>query len=82
MIATITRLLGHRRLDFKDRDGSDVKGMQLYVSFSEDGVTGEMCDKLFVRDGVELPPLTPGMNLDVTYNHKGRVVAIKAAPKG
>lgn len=72
-------LLGYRKLDFTTDDGNAVKGTQLFVRFPEDGVTGEMCDKLFVRDGVELPALTPGMTLDISFNRKGKVAAVKVA---
>lgn len=73
-------LLGFRHLDFTTDDGSAVKGVQLFVAFAEDGVTGRMADKLFIRDGIALPTLTPGMTLDISFNRKGRVVSIKAAP--
>lgn len=72
-------LLGYRPLDFTTDDGNAVKGTQLFVRFPEDGVTGEMCDKLFVRDGIELPALTPGMTLDIRFNRKGKVAAVKVA---
>lgn len=72
-------LLGFRHLDFSTDDGSSVKGDQLFVAFAEDGVTGRMADKLFIRDGIALPTLTPGMMLDIGFNHKGRVISVKAA---
>lgn len=72
------RLLGFRELDFKSDRGEAIKGTQLFVGFDENGVTGQAVDKLFVRDGLDLPELTPGMVLDVQYNRKGRVVAVKA----
>ena len=74
------KLVGFRKLDFLDENGSPVKGTQLFTTYPEDGVIGEMSGKIFVRDGMELPSLTPGMMLDITYNRKGRVVAVKAAP--
>ena len=72
-------LLGFRHLDFSTDDGSSVKGDQLFVAFAEDGVTGRMADKLFIRDGIALPALTPGMMLDISFNRKGRVISVKAA---
>lgn len=73
------KLLGFRRLDFVTDDGSAVKGTQLFTSHQEDGVTGETIAKLFIREGVELPPLSPGMVLDVAFTNKGRVEAVKTA---
>ena len=75
----IMTLKGYRKLDFTTDDGNVIKGNQLFVSFPEDGVTGEMTDKLFIQDGMELPALAPGMSLDVTFNRRGKVVAVKAA---
>lgn len=73
------RLVGYRKLDFLDDNGSHVKGTQLFTTYAEDGVTGEMCGKYFIREGMDLPALTPGMALDITFNRKGKVVAVKAA---
>lgn len=73
-------LLGFRHLDFTTDDGSAVKGVQLFVAFAEDGVTGRMADKLFIRDGIALPALTPGMMLDISFNRKGKVESVKTAP--
>lgn len=72
-------LLGYRILDFES-DGGRVKGTQTFVSYSEDGVVGQMTDKLFFKDGFELPELTPGMTLDVTFNRRGRPEKVAAAP--
>lgn len=73
------KLHGYKKLDFSDDNGNPVKGTQLYTSYPEDGVTGEACGKLFIRDGIDIPPLTVGMMLDITYNRKGKAVAVKAA---
>lgn len=72
------KLLGFRKLDFTTEDGT-VKGTQLFTGNEEENVTGLMTDKLFIRDGMELPALTVGMTLDVEFNRKGKVVAVKAA---
>lgn len=73
------KLHGFKPLEFPDEKGNLVKGTNLFTSYPEDGVIGEACGKLFIRDGMELPPLTVGMMLDITYNRKGKVVAVKAA---
>lgn len=51
------RVLGYRKLDFKADDGSLVQGTQVFTAHLEDGVTGETISKLFVREGMALPPL-------------------------
>jgi hypothetical protein len=75
------KLLGARELDFKSGDGTAVKGSQLYVSFPEDGVVGEMTDKLFLRDGFTLPACKPGDMLAITFNRKGKPEAITLVGK-
>lgn len=72
-------VMGHRVLDFES-DGGRVKGTQLFVAYAEDGVVGQMTDKLFFKDGFDLPELTPGMTLDVTFNRRGRPEKVVAAP--
>ena len=73
-------LMGLRTLDFES-NGDQIKGMQLFVAYPEDGVEGQMTDKIFLRDGFELPDgLKPGMNLDVTFNRRGRPEKVVAAP--
>lgn len=73
------RLEGFQKIDFIADDGNPIKGHQLFMTWDEDGVSGRMAGKQFVRDGMELPALTVGMTLDVEFNRKGKVVAIKAA---
>lgn len=71
-------LLGYKLLDFTNDRGESVKGTQAFVSFQEDGVTGQRTDKLFFKDGMVIPELTPGMTLDVAYNRKGKPEKVTA----
>jgi len=74
MLAT---LLGSRVLDFVADDGSKIKGTQLFVSFTEDGVTGQAADKFFVKDGMEIPAkLAPGLKVEIDFNRKGKVEGV------
>ena len=70
-------LLGYKLLDFMS-NGGPVKGTQLFVGFTEDGVVGQRTDKLFLRDGFELPELQPGMTLEVTFNRHGKPEKVTA----
>jgi len=71
----VVYLLGYKPLDFTNNRGELVKGTQVFVAFQEDGVVGRQVDKLFFKDGMELPKLNPGMTLNVTYNRKGKPVS-------
>lgn len=65
-------LRGYRQIDFKSDDGP-VRGIHLFVTFQEDGVTGEMVDKLFLREGFPVPKgLTVGGQIDVAFNRRGK----------
>lgn len=75
----LMKLEGFQKLDFTSDDGNPIKGHQLFMTWEEDGVSGRMAGKQFIRDGMELPALTVGMALDVEFNRKGKVAAVKAA---
>ncbi len=72
-------LLGYKNLDFTNKEGELVKGTQAFVSFAEEGVEGKRADKLFFRDGLELPNLKPGMTIDVVFNRKGKPEQVTVA---
>ena len=73
-------LLGYKVLDFTNDRGESVKGTQGFMAFPENGVTGQRTDKLFFKDGFELPALTPGMALEVAFNHRGKPEKVTAIP--
>lgn len=73
-------LLGTRALNFTTEQGS-VKGTQLFIAFRENGVDGEMCDKLFIREDFLLPDLKPGDFIEIDYNHRGRPENVRVVPK-
>lgn len=75
----LMKLEGFQKMDFTTDDGDHIKGHQLFMTWDEDGVSGRMAGKQFIRDGMELPALTIGMTLDVEFNRKGKVVAVKTA---
>ncbi len=73
-------LLGLKSLDFES-NGERVKGTQAFVSYDEDGVVGQRTDKLFFKDGFELPDsLKPGVTLEVAFNHRGKPEKVMVAP--
>lgn len=75
-------LLGLKLLDFES-NGNRVQGTQAFVAHEEDGVIGQRTDKLFFKDGFELPDLKPGMTLEVAFNRRGKPekVTVASAPQ-
>lgn len=45
----LAKVLGTRDLDFKTNDGNEIKGKQIFVSYHQDNVNGEIVDKVFVN---------------------------------
>lgn len=45
----LAKVLGTRDLDFKATDGKEIKGKQIFVSYPQDNVNGEIVDKVFVK---------------------------------
>ncbi len=85
MIATV---VGQRRLDFTDKDGKRVVGMQVFVVYPEDGVDGSKSDKVFISDdlGVQLPAFEFGTAYEFNYESvgfgrraKNRLVSVEVA---
>ena len=74
----IVRLLGSRKLDFSSQN-DQIVGTQLFYAYKSDGVDGEMCDKLFLRDGFKLPVLKAGSLLNISFNKKGKPESVEIA---
>ena len=72
-------LAGYKILDFES-NGEQVKGTQAFVLFKEDDddLVGRRTDRLFFKNGFELPDFKPGMTLDVEFNRKGKPVKVTA----
>lgn len=69
-------LIGFQNIDFVSDDGSNVKGTNLFISFSDDAVIGLKTGKFFIRPHISLPAFTPPETLDMTFDMKGRVLAV------
>lgn len=77
----LMRVLGIAPVDFKSQDGAQIKGFSVYTAFEDERVTGERTEKLFVRQGIELPKMSIGDTVDVLFNMRGKVEAVEAVAK-
>jgi hypothetical protein len=76
----LVHLIGLAKLDFMSDDGKPIIGTNLFVSFPDPNVIGQSSAKLFIGQNIELPAnLAPGASLDIDFNNKGKVMAVKAA---
>lgn len=72
--------LGHRPYSFTGDNGNQYEGTTLYAAHAEEGVYGLMAGKFSVKNEVAVPSgLKTGDTIEVTFNHKGKIVAIKKA---
>lgn len=67
------KVLGTRDLDFKATDGNEIKGRQVFVAYHQDGVNGEMVDKVFIKYGSPLSSVSFkfGNEYDFVYEIQG-----------
>lgn len=70
-------LLGYKALNFKSNDNTIIKGTQFFASYEEEGVIGHRTDKFFFKDGISIPPVTPGDTLDITFNRHGKPESVR-----
>lgn len=70
-------LLGYSKIDFVSDKGDRVEGSNLYISFNEENVTGQKCDRVFVKKDIQLPEQVKiGDTLNLYFNNKGKLEAI------
>lgn len=68
------KVVGTRNLDFKDSNGNRICGLNVYVTRKEDGVIGEVSDKIFIRNDSQfkVPFFEFGREYDFVYDGFGR----------
>lgn len=78
------KLVGLMPLDFPSKDGSQIKGINLYCNYADDRVIGEKSDSKFIsqslceRLGVSVKSLEPliGQVIQLDTDFKGKVTDI------
>lgn len=79
------KVIGIRRLDYKNKDGRSVKGYSFYLSEDVENVIGVSAFNSFLSDEAIQPLLNVvgsaekllGMNVDLSYNRYGRLTGMK-----
>lgn len=78
-MADVFTLVGMKDVDFKGQDGSQVKGWNLFFTYSDKYITGVGVDKIFVSDKkfseVSFMPEI-GKECRLLYNKYGKVADI------
>lgn len=75
----IVQLLGYQTVDFTNKNGEQIRGSNIFVSFEDENVTGLHTEKFFIREGINLPEGTKIKDtIDLSFNMKGKVESIFA----
>lgn len=69
------QVVGIRKSSFKGKDGGDVSGFNVYVTFELSGVDGMAADRLFIMPNKFVNGIVPkvGDIVVVYYNRFGKV---------
>ncbi|MDD4391071.1 MAG: hypothetical protein PHW03_09825 [Eubacteriales bacterium] len=73
-------VIGNRVLDFEGKDGSSVSGMQLFLAYSDDEISGRGCMKMFIPErklSQFALPFEPGDRIRVNFDMRGKVHSIE-----
>jgi len=74
------QLLGVQRIEFNNANGEKISGNNFYISFKDENVNGEKTEKLFIKEGIEIPKdLKLNDTIEVTFNMKGKVESVSKA---
>ena len=73
------KVIGYGKTEFKPQDSNEpIRGMNLYVSYEKDNVTGVAAERLFITEkkiGTYLPQV--GDQVNIIYNRYGKVEAVE-----
>lgn len=74
------KLVGLAPVNFTNNAGEIIRGQNMYVLFNDENTTGLKCEKIFLKDGIDLPKDTKINDmLEISFNMKGRVEMISRA---
>ena len=68
------KLLGFMGVDFTNKDGEQIVGMNIFVAFKDENVHGLRAEKFFLKEGISLPEQVKSMILwRISFNYKGKL---------
>lgn len=83
------KFVGLQNLDFETRDGNQIQGLKLHITFPDENVMGLMADSKFISReacknlGLSVESLSPmiGQDVEIETNIKGKVTGVKPVGK-
>lgn len=72
------QVVGEQPVYFTNSKGETISGKNIYVAFKDENVNGLKTEKVFLKEGIDLPKDTKINDIiDISFNMKGRVENIK-----
>ena len=70
----MTKLVGKKDVDFVSKDGTNINGVTLYITYSDPKVEGVVAEKIFVSSTkCNVSTIPVGAEIRVLYNRFGKV---------
>ena len=71
------KLLGFMGVDFTNKDGEQIVGMNIFAAFKDENVHGLRTEKFFLKEGISLPEQVKiNDTLEISCNYKGKIESI------
>lgn len=67
------RVLGTKEVDYTNRNGQRIQGVDIYGAFKDAIITGEAVDRIFISDNLQVQGIhqvQPGATLDIQYGNR------------
>lgn len=72
-----SQIIGVQPIQFTNNHGEEIKGTNIYVAFKDENVTGLRAEKMFLKNGIELPKDTKvNDTVEIAFNFKGKIESI------
>lgn len=74
------KLLGVMPVNFRNNQGEEISGTNIFVAFKDENVEGLRAEKLFLKENIPFPDnIKLNDNLEIAFNYKGKVEMISKA---
>lgn len=74
------KLLGVMPVNFRNNNGKEISGTNIFVAFKDENVEGLRAEKLFLKENIPFPDnIKLNDNLEIAFNYKGKVEMISKA---
>ena len=72
----LMEVVGTTKVDFTNREGNQIIGLNVFVNYASPNVNGLCADKIFIGTKIKTPEIVAGNNYDFDFDRKGRLVSV------